>query len=498
MSPPLERLTAGMPIPWGGDKLAYVSEELAAAFASGDRLIVVNEMGELLRIPAAAAATASAAVGLAVEAFARLAEVGDEAISAFFDEFARRLGDEAVWGKIATANAADVATASSAGRSTTRLQVTGPMRAEMIAGLEAWRDAPPRRNRAIERIDHEGWSVELSAAPLGVVGFVFEGRPNVFADAAGVIRGGNTAVFRIGRDALGTARAIDRHALKPAFLAAGLPSQAAVLLDSPDHAAGWALFSDARISLAVARGSGVAVAQLGAVARQSGLAVSVHGTGGAWLFADDSADAERFSAAVFNSLDRKACNTLNVCCLVGAPRLVPSFLEALQRAGERRGHGCKLHIGQGLREAIPKVWREARTTVRRADGDHDEALVEEIAADGLRREWEWEDTPEVSLILVEELDDAIDLFNADSPLFIASLLSGDSAAQARFRARINAPFSGDGFTRWVDGQYALGRPELGLSNWQGGRLFGRGAVLSGDGVFTVRAHMRQADPGLKR
>ncbi|HEY2178848.1 MAG TPA: glutamate-5-semialdehyde dehydrogenase, partial [Caulobacteraceae bacterium] len=279
MALPLERLTAGMPIPWGGDKLALVSEELAAAFAPGDKLIVVQETGDLLRVPAAAAAAASAAVGEAVAAFARLADVGDEAITAFFAEFARLLGAEDVWGKVTAANAEDVARASGAGRSTTRLKVSEAMRAEMIAGLEAWRDASPDRGREIERIDHEGWSVALSAAPLGVVGFVFEGRPNVFADAAGVIRGGNTAVFRIGRDALATARAIDRHALKPALRAAGLPSQTAVLLDSADHAAGWALFSDPRLSLAVARGSGAAVAQLGAVARQSGVAVSLHGTG---------------------------------------------------------------------------------------------------------------------------------------------------------------------------------------------------------------------------
>ena len=51
---------------------------------------------------------------------------------------------------------------------------------------------------------------------------------------------------------------------------------------------------------------------------------------------------------------------------------------------------------------------------------------------------------------------------------------------------VDAPFVGDGFTRWVDGQYALDTPELGLSNWQGGRLLGRGGVLSGDSVHTIR------------
>ena len=45
------------------------------------------------------------------------------------------------------------------------------------------------------------------------------------------------------------------------------------------------------------------------------MAVSLHGTGGAWLLADGTADADALPPAVFHSLDRKACNTLNVCCL---------------------------------------------------------------------------------------------------------------------------------------------------------------------------------------
>ncbi len=63
---------------------------------------------------------------------------------------------------------------------------------------------------------------------------------------------------------------------------------------------------------------------------------------------------------------------------------------------------------------------------------------------------------------------------------------------------MDAPFVGDGFTRWVDGQYALDRPELGLSNWEEGRLFARGGVLSGDSVYTVRTRMKQLEPDLDR
>ncbi|HEY2710664.1 MAG TPA: aldehyde dehydrogenase family protein [Caulobacteraceae bacterium] len=489
-----------MAIPFGGDRLTRVSEALAAAFRPGDRLIVVQETGDLLHVPAAVHAIATAAVDRAVGAFSQMGAISDAAISAFFDDFARRLGADDGWSPISAANAADVAAAKARGRSTTRLAASVKMRAGMIAGLREWRDAAPSRGRQVERIDHEGWSVEQVTAPLGVVGFVFEGRPNVFADAAGVLRGGNTVVFRIGSDALGTAKAIVEHALAPALAAAGLPTGACVLVESAEHAAGWALFSDPRLGLAVARGSGRAVAQLGAVARQAGVPVSLHGTGGAWLVADESADADRFEAAVVASLDRKACNTLNVCCIVRsrAEALIPRFLTALQAAGDQRGHGCKLHVGAEDAALIPESWRSARTLVRRAEGDVDELLTDLLPPDGLSREWEWEETPEVALKVVEDVGEAVKIFNRLSPRFSASLISDDAAAHERFFAGIEAGFVGDGMTRWVDGQYAFNRPELGLSNWEHGRLLARSGVLSGDSVFTIRTRMRQKDPGLHR
>lgn len=495
----LEALSPGMAIPYGGDRVAYVSDALAEAFKAGDRLVVIQETGDLLHVPAAVQAIADGAVSRAHRAFGELAGVSDEAVTAFFEAFAQRLADDGVWDRIAQANAADVASAQGRGRSTTRLAVSAAMRADMIAGLQVWRDAPAARGRIVEKVEHAGWTVEQVAAPLGVVGFIFEGRPNVFADATGVLRTGNTVVFRIGSDALGTARAIVEHALDPALKAAGLPEGSAALVDSPAHAAGWAMFSDPRLALAVARGSGPAVAQLGAIARQAGAPVSLHGTGGAWMVAAPDADAERFRAAVYHSLDRKVCNTLNVCAIVRerASDLVPAFLEALDLAGERRS-GVKLHVVEGSEEALPAAWREARILVGRAEGPVEEPKVESLAADDLGREWEWEETPELTLVLVDSVEAAVTLFNRYSPQFAASLIAQDPAAHERFYAAINAPFVGDGFTRWVDGQFALDRPELGLSNWEHGRLFARGGVLSGDGVFTVRARVRQSDRNLDR
>ncbi len=90
------------------------------------------------------------------------------------------------------------------------------------------------------------------------------------------------------------------------------------------------------------------------------------------------------------------------------------------------------------------------------------------------------------------------LHNTYSPHFIASLISDDPEEQERFYADVDAPFVGDGFTRWVDGQYALDTPELGLSNWQFGRLLGRGGVLSGDSIHTVRYRATIDDPTTHR
>jgi glutamate-5-semialdehyde dehydrogenase len=496
----LERLTEGMPIVFGGDRVTQVSHELAERFRAGDRLIVVQESGDLLHVPADVAAIAADAVGRAYAAFGAMGAVADEAISAFYAAFARRLEDDAVWQQVAAANEDDVARARARGRSTTRLQVSATMRHLMIDGLRGWRDAAPLRGRLIERVEQDELTVDLLAAGLGVVGFVFEGRPNVFADATGVLRGGNTVVFRIGSDALGTACAMMAAALDPALAEAGLPPGAVTLVDSPEHAAGWAMFSDTRLALAVARGSGAAVAQLGSVARQSGVPVSLHGTGGAWVVAGRDAAASDLEAVVFNSLDRKACNTLNTCCIPRerAADLVPAFLRGLQAAGELRGHGWKLHVAAGDEAAVPADLFTTFAPIARAEGDVEEPLADTIARDALGREWEWEESPEVSLVLVADVDEAVALFNRLSPRFAASLLSHDADLQQRFYQTIDAPFVGNGMTRWVDGQFALLRPELGLSNWQYGRLFARGGVLSGDGVYTVRTRAAQRSPQLGR
>ncbi|MEI9889934.1 MAG: glutamate-5-semialdehyde dehydrogenase [Caulobacteraceae bacterium] len=500
MTAQLTSLVAGMPIPYGGDRVTLVSAELAETFKAGDRLVVVQESGRLLHVPAEVHAVAHGAVARAYDAFRKMGEASDARITAFFEAFAARLQDERTWAVIAQANAADVQQARARGRSTTRLAADERMRLDMIEGLRGWRDAPIGRGAELETLRHEGWSVQQVMAPLGVVGFVFEGRPNVFADAAGCC----AAAIRWCSASAATpwappapssstpwsppsTRPACRPARRPWWTA---PSGRPAGPCSPTPACPW------RWRAAPAR----RVAELGAVARQAGIPVSLHGTGGAWLVADRTADAARFAAVAEASLDRKVCNTLNVCVILRAraAELVPLFLQALHRAGERRGHGCKLHVMEGDEGLLPPGWLDASTRVRRPAGDVYEPRAEILPMRELGCEWEWEETPEVSLAVVDTLNEAIALFNRYSPQFVASLISQDEECHRHFFAAVNAPFVGDGFTRWVDGQYALNRPELGLSNWEHGRLFARGGVLAGDGVYTVRSRARQTDPKLRR
>jgi glutamate-5-semialdehyde dehydrogenase len=294
----------------------------------------------------------------------------------------------------------------------------------MIEGLRGWSKASSVRGKVLETIHHGTWKAELIGAELGVVAFVFEGRPNVVADATGVLRGGNTVVFRIGRDVLGSAKAIIELATEPALKEAGLPAGAVTVVDSASHAAGWALFGDQRLALAVARGSGAAVDTLGSLAQSAGVPVSLHGTGGAWLIAGASASPKNLTATVRDSLDRKVCNTVNTCCipLAQASLLVPAFLEGMRLAAQIRKTEFKLHVAEGSEDFVPTELFSKQVLVARAEGQVQEAQAQMIASDRLGHEWEWDDSPEVTLKVVEDVAEAVRLFNEQSPQFVASLL----------------------------------------------------------------------------
>ena len=480
-----------------GTRVIEVDADFVGQLHEGDEVLGIAATGQIKRIPRETRDLVNQGVSRAVDAFGRLQTTSSANITQFYVTAAELLSDDGVFDDIARANAADVSSARERGRSTTRLVLSPKMRSDMIDAFRMWASLDGTFDTVIETVVHDGWTVEQVRAPLGVVGFVFEGRPNVFADATGVLRGGNTVVFRIGSDALVTAGAIMDKVVKPALAKAMLPEGCVTLIESAEHAAGWALFSDNRVSLAVARGSGEAVSELGSIAQQSGVPVSLHGTGGAWMIVGDHADPARLAEMVCHSLDRKVCNTLNVVCVPRhrAAEIVPVIYSAAHEASRSRGTEPRIHAVGGAEEYLPSG---IEIEVHRADGVRLESQVTIARIDDLSTEFEWEENPEFHIVLVDSVDESIDLFNRHSPQFIVSVCSESESEKTEVWKRCNAPFVGDGFTRWVDGQFALLRPELGLSNWQFGRLFSRSGILSGDSSFTVRLRMTQKDASVRR
>ena len=480
-----------------GRHRTVISKEFAESLEAGDQVLALSHNGQLRRLPKAVVELVEEAVSSALRAFTLLSAVPDDAINKFFGLAAEALQDDARFSTVLQANQSDEESARSRGRSVTRLVLSENMRRDMIAALLMWRDAPMSRDSLVSSTDHVGWSVEQRAAPLGVLGFVFEGRPNVFADATGVLKGGNAVVFRIGSDALATANAMMDIIIRPSLVEAGLPVDAVVLLNSPEHAAGWSLFSDSRLGLAVARGSGAAVSELGSIAQQSGVPVSLHGTGGAWMVVGEEANLDRLQSCALHSHDRKVCNPLNVVTVIRhlASVHIPIILKAAESAASTRGTRPRIHAIQGAEEFLPT---NSNIAVLRSEGEMSEPQVTVASLDSLATEYEWEENPEFAIVLVDDIGEAIELFNTYSPQFIVSVISANVAEQQRVWSSTNAPFFGDGFTRWVDGQFSLLRPELGLSNWENGRLFGRSGILSGDSAFTVRLRVKQTDENLHR
>ena len=152
----LTELRPGQPIPYGGDRVAHVPQELADAFRAGDRLVVVHDTGDLLHIPRAEVDAAADAVAGAHEAFGRLAAVDDESISRFFELCARYLEDDERFAPVLEVNAGDVEAAERRGRPTGRLVLSPRMRADMAAGLRTWRDVEGDRDLAIGSHAHPG------------------------------------------------------------------------------------------------------------------------------------------------------------------------------------------------------------------------------------------------------------------------------------------------------------------------------------------------------
>jgi len=161
-----------------GSTLLTIDADLASELEPGDVVLGVAETSQLLRIPSRTRSLVADLLERSQEAFSALAQVEDVAITTFFDRAAQLLADDDVIRPVMQANNDDVERARARGRSTTRLVLEFKMRRAMVEALQMWRDYPVGRSFCESRIEREGFVVESWRAPLGPVGFVFEGRPN--------------------------------------------------------------------------------------------------------------------------------------------------------------------------------------------------------------------------------------------------------------------------------------------------------------------------------
>ena len=257
----------------------------------------------------------------------------DEALRAAADALRKRAR------KILAANRADVAAARKAGQPAAfldRLALDAKRLEVMARALHevAALPDPVGEVTASWRRPNGLW-VRKVRIPLGVVLMIYEARPNVTIDAAGLcLKSGNAVILRPGSDALRSSLAL-AEAFADGLAAAGLPRASAQVVPTSDREATFALLQlDELIDLAIPRGG---PSLIRAVAERSRVPVVKHYQGVCHLFLDASAPADQAIALAMNGKVQRpgVCNALE-CLLVHracAPRLLPAVGRALAEAG---------------------------------------------------------------------------------------------------------------------------------------------------------------------
>ncbi len=291
--------------------------------------------------------------------------------------------------------------------------------AEGIRAIAAFQD--PVGDVIAEWDRPNGLHIERVRTPLGVIGVIYESRPNVTADAGALcLKAGNAVILRGGSDSAQSSRAI--HAcLQRGLSQAGLPEDAIQLVPVTDRAAVGAMLSglNGAIDVIVPRGGKSLVGRVQSEAR---VPVFAHLEGLCHVYVDASGDLDMALKIVVNAKMRRtgvcgAAETLLIDRAVAATHLKP-LIEALQKAGcEIRASADVLALLPGLKPATEEDWRteylDAVISVALVDGvtgaiahidryssHHTEAVIAE--------------DPEVVERFFREIDSAILLHNAST------------------------------------------------------------------------------------
>ena len=381
----------------------------------------------------------------AKEASRSLGFASDEARQAAVRQMAAALREHA--DQVLAANAEDMEAAREAGTAAgllDRLLLTPERIDSMAAGLEKLADLPDPVGRVLEhRTIDCGLDLQKVSVPLGLVAMVYEARPNVTADAAGIcIRTGNACILRGGSLAQRSCVAI-AHVLADAVEAAGFSRASVSIIETCDRAATGALMSlRGIVDVLIPRGGAGLISRC---VRESLVPVIETGTGNCHIYVHEAADFDMARAIVMNAKTQRVgvCNAAESLLVDEsvAAKFLPQMLDELAAAG------VLVHGDAAARAAAsPEV-------------------LEGHFADAAEEDWGREYLAlEMSVKAVSGLDEAIAHINRYGTGHSEAIVTEDTQAQERFLREVDASaVYVNASTRFTDGgEFGLGA-EIGIS-----------------------------------
>jgi glutamate-5-semialdehyde dehydrogenase len=261
------------------------------------------------------------------------------------------------------ANAGDVKAAERKGLSKASLDrlTLNPKRiGEMAAGLREVAALPDPVGEVVRMWRRpNGMMVGRMRVPIGVIGVVYESRPNVTADSAGLcLKAGNAVLLRGGSEAIRSNQAIV-EILSEAGRSAGLPKGAVSFIDLPDHQTVIEMVRlDGLVDLVIPRGG---EGLMKTVTSHATVPVIKHDKGVCHTYVDEEVDLSMAEAVCFNAKVQRpgTCNAMETLLVHEriAPRFLPTMIKKLQEAGvEIRGCSKTRAIVSGIQEAVEEDW----------------------------------------------------------------------------------------------------------------------------------------------
>ena len=263
-----------------------------------------------------------------------------------------------------------------------RLELTDARVRSMAEGLRQIAALPDPVGEISEmRKRPSGLEVGRMRVPLGVIGIIYESRPNVTADAAALcLKSGNATILRGGSEALASNLAI-AECIHEGLSAAGLPRDAVQVVETRDRAAvGKLVTMDEHVDVIIPRGGKGLIERIG---REARIPVIKHLDGNCHVFIDDRADPDMAVTVAFNAKTYRygICGAMETL-LVGrgiAPRVLPALAERFAEAGvELRGCEATRGLVAGAVPATEEDWATeflAPVLAVRLVGDIDEAMA---------------------------------------------------------------------------------------------------------------------------